>query len=199
MFRPSVRFSSKDLIFDTLCFEDYSREEVKACWFSDREFQMTLERCEDIIEKDSGTHCLRGLEKWSSPRVDECNDDRDDAYDAVLNEQDAQREEGRHSDERISRQYRKCCKRSKRRALEIAKEDAKYADMYLERDRSSGRGTFVAQFSSASTDSSSSNAWDTMIAKKVQASRKREKSLKNMIVTAVCAKENEWRSRHNNW
>jgi hypothetical protein len=130
---PCVSFASKVDTYYTLGREDYSKRDRKAYWFEEKDYQRTMEICVKILKKDGegGSHFKRGLEKWSTLGIAVTSMNTDDAYGAVLDEQAAQREEGKCCDERIAENYRNVSQRCQKKALKLARQDAIEASEYL--------------------------------------------------------------------
>jgi hypothetical protein len=74
---------------------------------------------------------MRGLEKWTELGTEITVRNTKDAYDAVLDEQAVQHDEGKYCDERIAEKYREVSQRSKKKALRLATQDEIEARQYL--------------------------------------------------------------------
>jgi hypothetical protein len=74
---------------------------------------------------------MRGLEKWTALGTQITVMNTNDAYDAVLDEQAVQHDEGKYCDERIAEKYRQVSQRSQKKALRLATQDEIEARYYL--------------------------------------------------------------------
>jgi hypothetical protein len=92
--------------------------------------ERTMEMCHAILEKKCGSNCMRGLEKWTTLGTETTVMNTNDAYDAVLDEQVVQHDEGKYCDERIAEKYREVSQRSQKKALRLATQDEIEARKY---------------------------------------------------------------------
>jgi hypothetical protein len=76
----------------------------------------------DRADKGTTNRCTRGLENLTKDKTE-----RYDAWDAVLDEQDCQRENGVYNDEALSIIYKQSCIKSQLEAELRALQDAKDA------------------------------------------------------------------------
>ena len=136
----TVKFAlQRNETYAALSVEDYSDDEIKACWYSDEEYQKIWRRCDKVIDKlnhgkavNPRKYCIRGLERMTSlshTRI-ECN--RHDAYDAVILEQESQRKQNEYDPDRMAYLYREIVSRQCHvDAHIIGLDDAKAVEMYL--------------------------------------------------------------------
>jgi hypothetical protein len=105
----------------TLALDDYTQEEISASWFDDDDYDEIADDYENIISKmnnkSNGSikrnkYCSRGLERMTDIGSALANCNKNDSYDAVLEEQDAQWDNQEDdSGERIARFYREVASR----------------------------------------------------------------------------------------
>jgi hypothetical protein len=120
--RRAVSFALIIDTFHTLPLEDYTQEEISASWFDDYDYDDITFNCENIIRemnnksnesiKRKNMHCSRGLERMTNIGSALVNCNRNDSYDAVLEEQDVKwdNQEDDHG-ERIAQLYREVASR----------------------------------------------------------------------------------------
>lgn len=194
--RPSVSFVVKDQIFETLRYEDYSAQEIKDTWYSHHDMEKTLNRCQEVIEKEPGSHCLRGLEKWMPARMETTRWYRQDSYSAVLKEQANQRREGINSVKRIAQVYRDATRKSLDEAVKLAKEDCTFAEKYLKREKKEEkrRSRSVSRSSrSVSRHASSSSMKRSSSSHRRRRSSSRSRSTSRTISSSSKGREREKR------
>jgi hypothetical protein len=120
-----VSFSSTPEVYPTITRKDYSRAEIKACWFNGRDYERTVKKCQKIIENKEGLkYCTRGMERLSETglHVTICN--RNDAYQAVFDHRRIRSGQVKLSPERIAERYREVAHRCQKRAVKLAELDA---------------------------------------------------------------------------
>jgi hypothetical protein len=116
----TVSFADVIESFQILALDDYTQEEISASWFDDDDYDDIVADCVKIImnNKSDGfvtnnEDCIRGLERMNDIGLALLNCNRNDSYDAVLEEQGVQRdnqEQDYHGD-RIARLYREVASR----------------------------------------------------------------------------------------
>ena len=117
----TVSFALVAEIFHTLALDDYTQEEISASWFDDDDYYDISYNCRNIISemnnKSNGSikrneECIRGLERMTDIGLALLTCNRNDSYDAVLEEQDIQwdSQEDDHGD-RIAQFYREVASR----------------------------------------------------------------------------------------
>jgi hypothetical protein len=120
--RRTVSFAPMVETLQTLALGDYTKEEISASWFDDDDYYDISYNCRNIISKMNkksygsikrNEDCIRGLERMTDIglALRACN--RNDSYDAVLEEQDVQwdnQEEDDHGG-RIAQLYREVASR----------------------------------------------------------------------------------------
>jgi hypothetical protein len=89
--------------------DDYTPAEIATSWYNDEEIKEMERKCHKIIKKmkkgEAERQCTRGLERTTGARKQQVKRNRKQAYDAVLDEQDAQRSQGRSDPNTISEVY----------------------------------------------------------------------------------------------
>ena len=111
-----VSFAPVIETFHTLALDDYTQEEISASWFDDDDYDDIFDNCVEIIKNNGSIirneDCIRGLERMTDIGLALLNCNRNDSYDAVLDEQDVQwnNQEDDHGD-RIARLYREVASR----------------------------------------------------------------------------------------
>jgi hypothetical protein len=106
-------------IIETLALDDYTPEEISAYWFDDDDYDDMAFDCEKIIGKmnkrngsiNRNKYCTRGLERMTDIGLALINCNRNDSYDAVLEEQDVQWDKQEDHHERIAQLYREVASR----------------------------------------------------------------------------------------
>jgi hypothetical protein len=109
--------------------QDYSVAETEACWYTEDESTVIRTKSIRIIKKMiDGTAkglCTRGLEHLAPVEADARKERREDAYDAVMYEQEAQYNNGVCNPQRIASLYYEAASvESQRIAQETAANDA---------------------------------------------------------------------------
>lgn len=122
--RDSIEFSEGVLV--TLIVPTTRLVKRKSeLWFRSKDYERITASAYDIVDRaDKGTtnRCTRGLENLTKDKTE-----RYDAWDAVLDEQDCQRENGVYNDEALSIIYKQSCIKSQLEAELRALQDAKDA------------------------------------------------------------------------
>jgi hypothetical protein len=110
--RRVVSFCESARVKRTLHFKDYSDDEKNATWYTQAEMSLIRHHMQCIVEKlnqgeakDDTEDCTRGVEFRTSQRIALRRENRESAFDAVLDEQQLQRLEARHDTERLARIY----------------------------------------------------------------------------------------------
>lgn len=111
----SVAFNEKVAAKKTIHINDYTDEEVHACWYTHQENEIiksesllessALLESEAADDDDYGKNCFRGLEHYIKPIAEQRLAHKDAALCAVLEEQELQREEGSFDPEYIAEIY----------------------------------------------------------------------------------------------
>jgi hypothetical protein len=134
-----VRFSQKIHICKTLSREDYTTEEIQACWFTAEENQRIHRHCSKEIRKmDEGTklkdkkYCSRGLEGHTTVGAATKKRNRSFAINAILDEQMIQWEEGIFDEDAISEIYYRASSRCRVRARIVGLRDHRETRVYVE-------------------------------------------------------------------
>lgn len=111
-----VRFSKKGRYRRTLPLQHFTTQEIAAAWYSVEEFEAIKRRSFNEVDEmvdseqftnDSSTFTTRGLEGKTESGLAQKLNNRHRSIDAVLEEQEDQREKGIQDDEAISRVYRR--------------------------------------------------------------------------------------------
>ena len=90
---------------------DFSSEEVTACWYDEAEYDVikSLAFTEAFGSSDKDPRCLRGLEHFGQPVAEAREENRNSALLVVLQEQQLQRQEGSCDPEYIAQIYEQQC------------------------------------------------------------------------------------------
>lgn len=161
----SLRFSDKPLkVFPIPHLDDYSDEEIAAVWFEASEYAnmkneykdtVFLMECGQVL--DEIEHTKRGLEYRTQEGAWARYENKRDAYNAVLDEQDIQWKEDYDDDEALRRVYLKHSTKCGIAAHKLAMQDASDAE---------------AIFAEASEGSSTTGGKPTKIVKKKSSLRR---------------------------
>jgi hypothetical protein len=108
-----VRFAQSDTVYDVLALDEYTPEEIAASWFSNTESEAIHDKCKKVIHKmekhgnnlNENKYCSRGLESMTGSRKDIKEENRKNAYNAVLDLQIVQWEQGCDDQEQIAQRY----------------------------------------------------------------------------------------------
>ena len=133
-FQEPAEFTTIEPAQSMTCKEDL--------WFQQSEIKLIRKQAKAIVEKtDNGfdaesgkKYCTRGLEKLMQPQT--THRQRDNAWDAVLNEQILQKKLGVFKEEAMANLYIFSTIDSRNEAMIRAREDAQDAARYLSRRRS---------------------------------------------------------------
>jgi hypothetical protein len=137
----SVRFRSIETTTRfTLSRNDYTPEEIKATWYQDEEYsKISKDCCTQIKEMENGEifkdtqYCSRGLESHTKLATISKTQNRKNATDAVLAEQDEQRRLGVVDDEaRIAHRYHQGTSSCQLWANTVGLRDQRAAERYIE-------------------------------------------------------------------
>ena len=110
----AVSFATHVRVKDSLHLNDYSEEERKNCWYNGLDIAMIKKNARSIVEvmesadglkPEDENFCFRGLECQTRARLEEREQIRRQAYDAVFLEQRRQRQEGVTNIQTISTAY----------------------------------------------------------------------------------------------
>ena len=134
----SVRFAQSDTINEILALDEYTAEEIAASWLSNDETETIREKCRKVIHKmekhgnslNENRYCSRGLECKTGPRLYLLQQKRMKAYDAVLDLQQAQWEQGRDDQEQMAELYQHFSVQCNAEAICIGKKDALTVEDY---------------------------------------------------------------------
>ena len=142
------------------CKKSYTPEEIHACWWSNDEMLELTKRCAKQVQKlEKGKHlldrkyCGRGLEGYTLSGSTHKQQNRIDAINRVLWEQDRQQIEGIVDDEAIARVYHGVSASVQLWARVIGLKDEKEAAAYCRDDEESN-------------DETSDEEWDASMAQR---------------------------------
>lgn len=164
--RRSVSFDKAVKVVTIPHVSDFTEDELDLLWFTEEEYEQTRKNCMKIVrsmnkirnEADDTNSiesqdcsrrslldsCTRGLESLSKARATTRRIRRLAAADAILTEQNFQREEGRSDAEFLRRLYEKislCCQEE---AKKVALRDQEEALQYYKSPESSSRAIRLA-------------------------------------------------------
>jgi hypothetical protein len=128
-----VRFAEAVKRYDVLSLDDYTQREVTKSWHSDEEKEKITEKHNTLVRRlELGKKCkrkmtYRGLECWTEQGSVKLDESISRTVDAVMDEQDGQWAAGLDDWNRIAKISRAVSKESRKRALELAEEDAREA------------------------------------------------------------------------
>jgi hypothetical protein len=113
----AISFSPDVRVKKTLHLNNYSNDEIDACWYNEAETKAIREQARRTVEQmqaeadlDGPKYCTRGLEILTAEGRRQRMENRFQAWDAVLNEQERQVEEGIwEDDEATAARYGDCC------------------------------------------------------------------------------------------
>jgi hypothetical protein len=110
--RRVVSFCESARVKRTLHIKDYSDDEKNATWYTHAEMSLIRHHIECIVQKlnqgeaiDETEDCIRGVEFRTSQWIEWRRENRESAFDAVLDEQQLQRLQAQHDTERLARIY----------------------------------------------------------------------------------------------
>jgi hypothetical protein len=126
--RSAVRFAQSDTVYAGLALTDYTTEEIAASWFSNVENEAIHQKCKKVIRQmekhpNQNKYCSRGLESMTGTRMDLKQQNRTNAFNAVMDLQDAQWEQGYKDQERIAEHYQNVSLQCQIEAICIAEKD----------------------------------------------------------------------------
>jgi hypothetical protein len=129
--RPrSVRFAEMTIVHDIMMLDEYTPNEIDATWFNGDEYGRMLKANHEVIckmETNGKTEdCSRGLEGMTGPRLGLIQQNLTNAYNAVLDLQLVQWEQGRDDQEKIAELYLRVSIECQMEAIRIGKKDANY-------------------------------------------------------------------------
>jgi len=143
----SLTFNEKVRVKRVACQAQICEGETSDLWFQPKEYEsikrktMALIRAVQDDQTGGVTYCTRGLERYFS--IDAVQDKRNDAWDTVLDEQEAQRANNERFDsDRVSRAYAECTRLSSQEALERGKTDEDAIARYTKKMRQNLRRTY---------------------------------------------------------
>jgi hypothetical protein len=135
----NVRFSADPVFHFTLSRKDYTPEELRASWFQDEEYsKITKACCNQIKKMENGQifkdkkYSSRGLESHTRLASISKTQNRKTAVDAVLDEQDEQRELGIVDEEVIAQRYQKTTSSCQLWASIVGLRDKRAAEEYMD-------------------------------------------------------------------
>ena len=139
-FHCAVRFSSSVEAFPILSNEHYTSEERKACWYQDEEYRKIRYECVKEIKKiqrgevlKNIKYCSRGLEAHTKVVHALKNQNRRDAFDAVLSEQQKQVRLGVVDEHAIAQKYQQIASSCQMWAHTLGLRDQREANRYFDR------------------------------------------------------------------
>jgi hypothetical protein len=133
-FNESVKVKKVDLVKNLT-------DAPETLWFQDEEFQAIRRRSLDLVDKyDNGQmkgkkYCIRGLEKLTKSRRKKVMERKYDAWDAVLDEQDVQRDSGTWDEEYMANAYKYKTAEPQEDALRQGMEDYGEIEKYMRSTR----------------------------------------------------------------
>jgi hypothetical protein len=136
----NVRFSTEPVFHFTLSRKDYTPEEIRASWFEREEYRkITKECCKQIKKMESGEvlkdkeYCSRGLESHTRLAAISKTRNRETAINAVLDEQEDQREMvGDVDEEDIAQRYQQTTSSCQLWASSVGLRDQRAAEEYMD-------------------------------------------------------------------
>jgi hypothetical protein len=135
----SVSFAAHDTVHHTIARQDFSPEELKAAWYSEKEYLQILDQCNMQIHKmDQGKilkdkkYCARGLEALTRMRRIARSKSRAQSIRAVLEEQDALSSQGVIDEEAIGFVYHDITSSCQMWASVIGYRDQQAAEKYMD-------------------------------------------------------------------
>lgn len=148
----SLKFSDMNEVFHIYHLDDISDEQVAATWYNAKEYaeikssyQATIFMMESGEDLSGDEHTSRGLEYRTQDGAWARYENKRDAYNAVLDEQDRQWKVDRDDDEKISRIYlehsTKCARAANARAIEDEKHAKKVLRSIMPKSRVSMSGS----------------------------------------------------------
>ena len=112
-FEKTVTFCESVIVRRTMPLSEYTPEEIEATWYSDEEYDQISRQCQKQIRKlNEGKtlrdkkYCSRGLEGATDAGQCTKDENRYLAYQAVLQVQGSQREQGVYDELAIAESYR---------------------------------------------------------------------------------------------
>lgn len=169
-----VRFSEALLRYDILSLDDYTKKELKKCWYTEEDKEKMNKSHNKLVRRyETGKRCkrnmtYRGLECWTDKGAAKLDEAISRTVDAVMDEQDAQWAAGVDNWNRISSLSRAVSKESRNKAREIAEEDRREA-----------RFAYETNEEEVGSDEDSTGTM-FMLVKKKRRSRTRGSSTKNL-------------------
>jgi len=133
----SIKFKEKNRVERIPLYS--SQVKVNELWFQPEEYDKIKGKMVALIQAvknnktDGVTYCTRGLELYL--KVHEVLDNRYNAWDSVLNEQEFQRDHCFFDSDRLSQAYSKYTRGSSLEALERAKQDESAIKRYMKNTR----------------------------------------------------------------
>jgi hypothetical protein len=127
----SVSFDTTYEVCPILSLDEYTQEDLDACWFAEEDYSTITNECFKIIKKmqqgraiNARKYCVRGLERMTPEASDLRDLKRMNAYISVLEEQNTQMREGTYDPKKIAKEYRKAsAKRCQQEAQRIGERD----------------------------------------------------------------------------
>lgn len=143
----SLTFNEKVRVKRIPCQAQVCGGDTKDLWFQPQEYdaikRKTMALIRAVQDEQTGgvTYCTRGLERYFA--VDAVQEKRNDAWDSVLDEQEAQRSnQEAFNAERISRTYSQTTQNSVKEAMERGKLDQDAIARYTKKMRQTLRRTY---------------------------------------------------------
>jgi hypothetical protein len=137
--RRTVSFAPTKAVRPTLSVIDYTRGEVKACWYEEHEYDLIIQECLKVIKKmqegkpiNARKYCVRGLDRFAPEAADLRELNKSNAYIAVLEEQNNQLRDGHCDPQEIARHYRAAAsRRCQLEAQNVGERDALFVQKVL--------------------------------------------------------------------
>ena len=125
-----VSFAIFPTVLPTLSLNEYSKDEIQACWYDENECASITKDCLKLIQKmasgkqlNARKHSFRGLEHYIEENIRELH--KMEVYIAVLEEQNKQLAKGINDPKKIANAYRRTegWKKYQKEALERGAQD----------------------------------------------------------------------------
>ena len=133
----NVRFSTSVIVRRTIPLSRYTRQELKACWFTDKEYTIVAQNCakqvnmiekgDDRFKTKANKYCSRGLEQHTKFGSMIKKKTRFESIETVITEQERQDQEGIIDEFAIVRLYRLKTSSSQLWAHVIGMRDQRHA------------------------------------------------------------------------
>ena len=121
---------------------DQLTDKPEVLWFQDEEYQRIRQKSYALVDKvendtspDGKKYCIRGLEKMMPKNIDKARQRKYDVWDAVMDEQGIQRQDGTFDDEYLGNVSTFVTRSSQQEAIERAQMDAAAIENYMRSTR----------------------------------------------------------------